>query len=152
MTTTGPTIHTPRRAARPPRRAVLAGGLALAGALLALAGEAAAQTTLTGPRGGSATVERGIETVTRAGPGGNTLEVPVRQRRQSWTGPNGGTAESTAACGPFGRRCGRRWTATGPEGRTASGGAWRRPGVGGPVRGRALTGPGGDARIIRRRR
>lgn len=124
-------------------------GLLLLGAACLAALPAAAQT-VTGPRGGTATVERGIETVTRTGPYGGTVSYGRPTRTTTATGPNGGSATATTTCGRWGRTCAREWSATGPEGATASGaGVLRRTPYGGTVATRRVTGPAGVTGVRR---
>jgi len=66
------------------------------------------------------------------------------QNSGSYTGPNGGQANWTYGCGPYGRACGRTWSATTPGGQTYTGGATaRRTWYGGAVVNRWARGPNG---------
>lgn len=66
------------------------------------------------------------------------------QNSGSYIGPNGGTANWTYGCGPYGHACGRTWSATTPGGETYNGGATvRRTWYGGAVTNRWAQGPDG---------
>ena len=68
------------------------------------------------------------------------------------TGPNGGTYSSSATCfDGVVNRCGRSFSATGPEGKTVTGSGYRAAGPFGVRRAGAVTGPNGNTVVGARR-